>query len=387
MQKFWLGLLAGVFTGLMLGGCSSLQLGPSARRLVLENNWIRSTQSREFFGYRRMNRMSPVVVDQIVLQGNAIDGLVAYSRKTGNEIWRAPLRNGVEGGVQVVGTKIYLGASDGHFYCLDLFKGTVIWSVPIPAEVLASPTVVDNVVYFESGADVVYALDAQSGKQLWSYNRQTTTTISVRATTRPTVVGDQVYVGFSDGFLVALNKKSGTLVWDRKLGSVGRFHDVDSTPVFDNGILYVSSFDEAVHAIRADTGAEVWQTEGGGYTAVTIEGDRLYTATSDGRMLALDRSSGKVIWTSQVKHGIATQPAYYKGYLIYGESEGALVVLEAMSAKMVTQFAPGQGIVAPPTVTKDGDIFVMSNAANLYAIKLMPLRTAGLIPAQMVNLQ
>ena len=363
--------------------CSSLQSGPSARHLVLENNWARATQNGEFFGYRRMNRMSPLVVKDLVLQANGIDGLVAYDRKSGNEIWRASVRNGVEGGVQVVGSKVYFGASDGRFYCIDLYKGTVIWTAPVPAEVLAPPTVADGVVYFESGADQVYALDAQSGKQIWAYNRQTTTTISVRATTRPTLVGDLVYVGFSDGFVVALNKKTGTMLWDRKLGTNGRFHDVDSTPVFDNGILYVSSFDESVHAIRADTGAEVWQTEGGGYTAVTLQGDRLYTATSDGRLLAMDRSSGKVLWSLKLKNGIATQPTYYKGYLVYGESEGALVVADASNGTTLAKFAPGHGVVAQPTVTPDGDVYFMSNGADLYALKIVYQRDADMIPAQL----
>jgi outer membrane protein assembly factor BamB len=373
-------------TLLVLPACSSLQSSANRRELVIERDWTRSTLKEDIsFGYRRMNRMSPIVLKDVVIQGNAVDGVATYQRKSGNLLWRLNIRNGVEGGAELVGSRLYFGASDGQFYCVDVTNGNVLWTFAVNAETLAPPTVSDGVVYFESGADLVYALDAASGKQLWVYNRQTTTTISVRASTRPTVVGNDVYVGFSDGYVVALRKHDGTLIWDRKIGGKGRFHDVDSTPIYDHGLLYVASFDESLHAIRAETGEEVWQTSDGGYTAVTIEEERLYFSTSDGWIQCIDKNSGKIIWTQKVKHGIGSRPTLLKGYLLFGESEGPLMIVDSRTGHYVTSFSPGLGLVSQAAIWSDSDgsdIYFISNSANLFALKIGFISPADRLPWQ-----
>ncbi|MEK7357162.1 MAG: hypothetical protein AAB250_11985, partial [Bdellovibrionota bacterium] len=71
-------------------GCASVTgvLGSSreSRALSIENRWTRSTLKAEFLGYRRLNRMAPLVLDKLVIQSNAVDGIVAYERSTGRQI-------------------------------------------------------------------------------------------------------------------------------------------------------------------------------------------------------------------------------------------------------------------------------------------------------------
>lgn len=367
----------------LVAACSSFKSSPNSRKLVFEKKWVRQTTAAEFTGYRRMNRMTPLVLDQVIVQGNPIDGLVAYNRQNAAEIWRLNLRNGVEGGVASAGNRLFFGSSDGQFYCVDLISGKILWSFPARAETLASPTVNNNIVYFESGADIVYALDAQSGKLLWTYNRQTTTSLSIRSTTSPTIAGDKVLVGFSDGYAVALKKSDGTMVWERKLGTQGRFRDVDSTAVVDGNTMYTSSFDGALYALKVDSGEVIWQVDRGGFTPVEIHGDRLYFATSDNQLIALDKGSGKTVWFKNLKRGIATQPQYYKNFLIYGESDGSLVAADANTGNELAEFEPGHGVVGSPAIDeKSGMIYFISNGANLYAMKLMFIRPNDLLPWQ-----
>lgn len=367
----------------LISACASFKSSPNSRKLVFEKRWVRQTTETEFAGYRRMNRMTPLLIDQLVIQGNSIDGIVAYNRENAGEVWRLKFRNGVEGGVATANNRLYFGSSDGQFYSVDLISGKIRWSFPARAETLASPSVSEGIVYFETGADVVYALDAASGKQLWSYNRQSTTTLSVRSSTTPTVAGDKLLVGFSDGYIVALKKSDGTLVWERKLGTQGRFRDVDSTPVVDGKTIYSSSFDGSLFALKVDSGDIIWQVDRGGFTPVTIHADRLYFATSDNQLLALDKDSGKTVWYKVLSHGIATQPQFYKNFLIYGESDGAIVAADANTGNPLAQFEPGHGIVSAPAIDeKNGTIYFISNGANLYAMNLKYIRPNELLPWQ-----
>src|SRR5579872_7300961 len=111
-----------------LSGCASVSnvvdTGNSKREFVIENSWVRSTLKKDFTGFRRMNRMSPLVLDDLIIEGNSVDGIVAYNRGTGALVWRLDITNGVEGGAQVVDGKLYFGASDGHFYCVNARNGS-----------------------------------------------------------------------------------------------------------------------------------------------------------------------------------------------------------------------------------------------------------------------
>lgn len=356
-------------------GCTLFSRPSEARKLTAEASWVRSTLKKEFFAFRRANRMTPIVLEKLVIEGNAIDGIVAYQRRTGLQQWRLDITNGVEGGAQVAGDKLYFGASDGMFYCVNVATGKVLWTFAVRAETLAAPTVENGIVYFQNGADFVFALDATTGKQIWFYNRQVTTSISIRATTKPVVAGDAVLVGFSDGFVVALKKRDGALLWERKIGKGKRFEDVDSTPVVDGSQFFVASYDGALYSLKVESGEINWSVEEGAYVPVTVgqgrSSDRLFYSTVNGKILVLDKNSGQIRSTFKVAKGIATQISLFKGNLVYGESEGALVIADAESGEMLTQYDPGDGILARAAVIDgSGEIYFMSNAANLYAMRV-----------------
>ena len=376
----------------ILMGCSSLTkvITPHAsqqREFVIERKWTRATPEHDYFGYHRMNRMSPIVLDKLVIQGNAIDGISAYDRSSGNERWRLAIKGGVEGGAQVVKENLYFGASDGNLYCVRVSDGTVQWSFPVKSETLAPPTVEDGVVYVENGSDVVYAVDATNGKQIWLYNRQTTGNFSIRATTRPVVTTDNVFVGFSDGYVVALKRRDGVLNWERKIGRAARFKDVDGTPVLDGGQMFVSSFDGTLYSLKPDTGEVNWSVDSGGYVPVTVGPDHfsdfLYYATADGKILVIEKHSGKIQQTFMVKKGIATQPVFFRGVMIYGESDGALIAADPNTGAPIGRFAPGFGLMAKPTIIEStGEAYFMSSGANLFALHLGYERFSDLLPWQ-----
>jgi len=380
-----------VAIGMVLAGCTSvresLEAGSRRREFVIDNTWSRATTKKEFLGFRRMNRMSPIVLEKMVIQANAIDGLLAFDRGSGRQLWRLDLPNGVEGGAQFANGRIYFGASDGQFYCVSAADGKVLWAFAVRAETLAPPTVDGGVVYFESGADVVFALDAETGKQLWTYNRQVTGSLSIRATSRPVIAGEALLVGFSDGFLVSLKKHDGGLNWEKKLGKSVRFRDVDATPVLDGKNLYVASFDAALYSIEIETGDINWSVEDGGYLPVTIGtgryADRLFYATANGKILVVDKASGKKLKIFDIKHGIATQPVIFKGFMIYGESEGAVIFADAENGAPLKRFVSGEGLMAKPTfVEATNEAFFISNAANLYALKFGFQRASDRLPWQ-----
>ena len=195
--------------------------------------------------------------------------------------------------------------------------------------------------------------------------------LSIRGGSTPALRNGTLYVGFSDGSLVALLAKTGTIKWEVQLNKNKKFRDLDTNPVIEGDYIYALGFDDRIYCLRVATGEIAWKSDRGGYGSVLLSKDRLYYPTSMGEFLALSKETGEKIWSYALKEGTATSASFYKGLIVFGESQGKLVFLDAASGKKVAAFEPGRGILSPPLVNeKENRVYFISNEANLYALEV-----------------
>lgn len=315
--------------------------------------------------------MSPILHENLIIQGNGVDGIAAYDRKSGHLRWKRSISGGVEMGAAISGGNLYFGANDGFFYSVKAATGAVNWTFPLRAEGLSVPVVQNGVVYFLAGNNAAYALKAETGEQMWVYNRNDTANLTVRGGAEPSLAGGQLLMGFSDGYLVALNPTKGSVIWEKQLGSGGRFRDVDAKPVVDGERVFVSSYDGNLYCLNAKDGRTLWSFEEGGYTPVTVHENVVYYSTSTSAVVALDKGSGKLIWRKPISGSIATRPVFFKGLILFGEWEGRLKAVDARTGEDVADYATGRGVTSSPVIDeKNGLAYVMTIDANLFAFHL-----------------
>lgn len=346
---------------------------PPARVLNVEVSWVKPSSQKQNWEFQHAERSAPLVDGNTVYQGNGVDGLSAFQISNGKLLWHIDVEHGVESSPVVVGDLLYFGGSDGQFYAVNKASGKIAWIFPTRVENLSEPLVKDGVVYFLAGNNVFYALDGQTGKQLWFYNRGDISSLSVRGGTTPAIFNGTLYVGFSDGYIVALNSKDGSMVWERKINSNPKFVDVDGSPVVDKDFIWVSSFDGALLCLSRNDGQVLWRVDDGGAVPVTIEGDVLYYASLNQKIYALNKKTGQKKWTYSYAEdlGVPTQPSLFKGLLIFGTSEGDLLAISEQSGQYVGRYRPGAGVFARVGVDKKrGLLFVYSNATNLHVLKI-----------------
>lgn len=352
-----------------LVACSSMSR--SQNKFVVEKRWARSTLESEYLAGRRMHRFQPIVTDKLVIGANSIDGVSAYDRRTGWQKWRFDIKDGVEGGALLAEGVLYFGAGDGQLYAVQPETGAVIWTYPLKAEGLARPYVHAGTLYVLGGNNVAHALNAKTGKLVWIYNRREASNLSVRGGAQPVVAGDLVLIGFSDGALVALNKTSGSLIWETNLNRNKRFRDVDAATVVDGEHIFASSYDGSLYALNRVDGKILWNVDDGGYEEVLVSGNTLYFSSTTGKTMALDKTSGKILWSKDNRGGIATAPVLYRNVLIVGEMDGALRFLDARNGEQLGEFAPGRGVTSKVAVDqKKGEVYFMSHDANLFALRV-----------------
>ncbi len=132
----------------------------------------------------------------------------------------------------------------------------------------AQPIVYEGVIYVVTGADDVFAVDVESGSILWQYEahlEERIASVCCGWTSRGVALGDgKVYVGQLDGKLVALDQKTGQVVWSTQVGRWQEGYTITSAPLYYEGLVITGisggefGIRGRVQAYDADTGEEVW---------------------------------------------------------------------------------------------------------------------------------
>jgi quinohemoprotein ethanol dehydrogenase len=134
-----------------------------------------------------------------------------------------------------------------------------------------TPIVVNGVMYVTSGDDDVFALNAANGRQIWAYHPNdmpalNTLPICCNNDNRGVAVGDgKVFNARLDATLVALDAKSGKVVWKTVVDSPGNGAAMTMAPQFaDNKVIVgVSGAEYGVRghldAYDPETGSLIWR--------------------------------------------------------------------------------------------------------------------------------
>jgi PQQ-dependent dehydrogenase (methanol/ethanol family) len=86
---------------------------------------------------------------------------------------------------------------------------------------------------------------------------------------------------------------------------------METTPIVVNGIMYVTTSFNHVHALNAETGEQLWHFKhemgpittyccGPNNRGVFPYGDKLYMGTLDAKLVALDAKTGKLVWEAEL---------------------------------------------------------------------------------------
>ncbi len=158
------------------------------------------------------------------------------------------------------------------------------WIFTTGGDVSARASVVDGVVYFPDWQGNLYALNADTGRVIWSHQLSDYgVAAGTVSRTTPTVVDGVLYIGTQyvasgpTGWLMAINTRTGHLIWKTQPDTSNGFPVITTSPVVAFGIVYVgmTSNEEfaaanpyytccsargSVVAVSAYNGAKLWQT-------------------------------------------------------------------------------------------------------------------------------
>src|SRR5690606_14371492 len=159
------------------------------------------------------------------------------------------------------------------------------------------------------------------------------------------LVDNKLYFGSADGYLYALNKADGNLLW--KFQTSGA---ISGTPAFSKNTVYIASRDNYLYAIESDSGKLKWKFQmqpdlpesyaGWKYftSSPKISNNKVFIGWGDGNLYALNKEDGQPIWKYTTKGVIRTAPLVSNGKVYQPSNDGILYVLTENEGELLWKF-------------------------------------------------
>jgi alcohol dehydrogenase (cytochrome c) len=191
---------------------------------------------------------------------------------TAAELVRQPAQNWVTNGGNIYNQRY---SSLGQINRGNVAQVKAVWRTSLNGSGLgqgysqqAQTLFFEGVLFVVTGDDDVFAVDVETGKILWTYEANIdfeNAVICCGRLSRGVGLGDgKVYVGRLDARLVALDQRTGAVVWDVRAGDPGVSEGITAAPLYYDGKVIVG-FTGGEYAVRgrisaydAKTGKRVW---------------------------------------------------------------------------------------------------------------------------------
>lgn len=384
-------VVCGVFFIALLAACSGAkprveppELEPVAGEMVQRGLWYRQPQVRH---EPDVAALTPFVEGRRLFYSDRPDRVVALDARKGRRLWSVvvPPPAGTDeasvrlsGGIGAGEGMLYVGTDEGEIIALDPDTGALRWRTQLSGEALAIPVAREGTLVVRTNDGRLTAIDPASGNSLWSY-ASTVPPLSLRGASRPLIDQGRVFAGFANGKLAALSLESGEVLWEVTVGvpegrsELERMVDIDADPVLVDGVIYAAAYQARLAALTSVAGSVLWSRELSTAQDMALDSDALYLAQDDGKVFAVSRRSGAVLWQQDKLAGRAiTAPVMYRGTLYVADQQGYLHGLSAGDGHFVARFRVSEDAITLAPVVSDDAMYVQTVGGALHALRIDP---------------
>jgi len=284
---------------------------------ILDVSHIRKAFVVHAFSQSGAVMLMPPVVAKGLLFFVAGDGsVVCVDAQTGALKWHMPFEESTEplgvtlgGGCAFSKGRLYIGHPFGFLACLDAYTGRTVWKIKTEAPLRGAP-----MVHAHNKSSTLFTLmlggrfeayNAFSGKPLWVH-ASVPEKLEFLGGSMPALCNDGLVVGYSSGEVYRLNSLTGRSLWSYVLTSTLTTSELDqmahivASPVVYRGHVYVVAPSDKMIALDYKTGDLLWERSFGGFETPFASGRELFIVTRT-QIKRMDRLSGKVSWSLNLK--------------------------------------------------------------------------------------
>jgi outer membrane protein assembly factor BamB len=258
----------------------------------------------------------------LVFAGTTQGGMHALGAKTGAEKWRYETDGMIVGSPNFMRTAgaadpahvVVLDQNEGALHCLDISTGKLLWKTESVERCDGSPGVGSGRIVFGSCLAALHVYSAD-GKHLKDIEVGGDGQIAGGVA----VDGGLAFAGTRDGSLICVDMEAGDLVWSSDESEDQTF----STPAVTAKSVIYSSDDGFIYAVSREEGALLWKFNSGGMPYSPVIAKDKVVVSADGVLYLLALDDGRKLWSKEISDEI-TSPALFGGMVVIGADDGTV---------------------------------------------------------------
>lgn len=226
-----------------------------------------------------------------------------------HQVWSHGIGSG--GGNQLLGLspaafdhEVVVANAGGYVAAYRTNNGKRVWGTHIHGALSGGPGADNQVVAIGTRKGDVFALNAKTGKHLWKHY------VGAAIISAPAVKHNYVAVKTTDGKLIGLSVKTGKQLWVTQQNVPSLILREEAAPLAADGLVFSGFANGRVVAVDPSSGKPVWhkqiaKSQGGNPVSQMVDvggpmafaGGDLYVATYQGKLAALSARSGQIFWS------------------------------------------------------------------------------------------
>ncbi len=353
----------------ILTACSSTSERPKPTELPALTSLI---SVRQAWSMRVGEIAFPLTVnvtgDKLTLADSA-GAVMAFNSRTGKELWRRQLGQGISAGVGSDGTVATVVTKTNDLVALE--DGAEIWRNKLSAQTYTAPLVAGGRVFVVTADRTVSAYDGKTGRRLWTQQRPGEPLVLKQGGVL-LAVGDTLVLG-QGARLVGLNPGNGTTRWEAPVASprgtndVERLADLVGRVSRHGDVVCARAFQANVGCVNAVRGNLLWSQPANGAEGLHGDAERVFGTEADGRVIAWNRQDGQKLWTSErLQYRTLSAPLLLGRSIVIGDGNGLLHFLSREDGSPLNRLATDGSAISAAPVLADGTLVVTTRNGGVF---------------------
>lgn len=333
---------------------------------------------------------TPVVANDVLYALNDEAVLFAFDLKNGKRIYKKSLIDLKDKSIAKIDyyaglafdnkeNVLYAVIGNGKVFALKPDNADIIWEADLKQPVKAAPNLSDNNLFIATVNNAIVALNKDTGKNNFVVNTVSQMTAFAKGSV-PAYHNGIVAVGFSNDEVYFIDETLGNVVYAVSLFGYGSglagapIVDITSNVIIDDdGFVFANNTESSLKAIKLPVKPDfksetIWSVKNGAYSTLCANGNALFMVNNQNQLTALDKKTGKIIWSFDLKQQYEDNKKIFNtlgivlanGELIISNSFGDLIFVDAESGKFNKKVNVASKLITAPIVVKDRIIVVAS---------------------------
>ena len=260
------------------------------------------------------------------------------------------------------------------YYAIDIVTGNLIWEKRNSSSFNSQIKILNDKFYIVDYQNILRCFKVSSGEELWKIQTENSF-IKSRKKLSLALSNDKIFFNNYIGDISSVNINTGEMIWQTPTQKSSVYEDSflleTSDVVLNNGQIFLSNNRNEFFSINQENGFINWETSVNSSIRPTIIDNLIFTITSNGFLVLLDKNTGKVIRSTFIFNQIKKNKLKNvkpTGFIVglnniyLSTDKGYLIIIDIESGKSNSMIKIAGSKILRPYISSNDLYIIKSNS-------------------------